>query len=83
MGSVGNSQQPNSNNKEKHRCHALAFLFANLLATEPATNCGSETRPMAMMESGHSDNEPPPNAIATHWPTAMLSVQRQALIGNR
>ncbi len=38
---------------------------------------------MAMIESGHSDKEPPPNNMATDWPTAMLKVQRHALLGKR
>lgn len=53
------------------------------LAIMATMNCGTDTTVIAMMASGHSDADPPPSTIATDWPKAMLSAQRQARCGNQ
>jgi hypothetical protein len=42
MGPVGDRQQSDAHNDEKHRCHTLPFLVAKVLASGPATHCGRE-----------------------------------------
>jgi hypothetical protein len=57
--------------------YARAFQVASLLATDPTTNCGTDSTVMATRDSGQSDSEFPADSIAIAWPTAILMVQRQ------